>query len=75
MSDPTVVDNEIRFDCAPEAGGGITVSRVLSGPLAALGAIRYELGRDEVWVIGRLPETAPVHSRERRRAVVRPRSV
>jgi hypothetical protein len=62
MSDPTIADDKLRPDCAPPVGVGeqagvrITVSRALSGPLAALGAIRYELGRDQVWVIGRLPE-------------------
>ena len=56
MPDPTHADSEVRSDGIPVIAGGAIVSRALSGPLAALGAIRYELGRDEVWVIGRLPE-------------------
>ena len=58
MSDPTLADRKRRVEQRNAQPAEPTVSRVLAGPLAALGAIRYELGRDEVWVIGRLPETA-----------------
>lgn len=71
MSDPTIAEDEIRLDDASTATEGMTVSRALSGPLAALGAIRYELGPDQVWVIGRLPELVSAHSSGRRRTPVR----
>jgi hypothetical protein len=62
MSDPAIMDDEVRSNRVPAAAQEVTVSRALSGPLAALGALRYELGRDEVWVIGRLPDIVPGHS-------------
>ena len=68
MSNPTVTDDQIRSDGAPAPADRLIVSRALSGPLAALGAIRYELGRDEVWVIGRLPEAVTGPRPVRRRS-------
>jgi len=56
MAGLTLAADNARPRGAPENIGGARMSRVLAGPLAAFGAIRYELGQDEVCIIGRLPE-------------------
>ena len=56
MAGLTLAADNARPRGASVNTGGARMSRVLAGPLATFGAIRYELGRDEVCIIGRLPE-------------------
>ena len=69
MAGLTLAADNARPRVAPVNTGQARMSRVLAGPLAAFGAIRYELGRDEVCIIGRLPEpitrSGPVLSQQR----------
>jgi hypothetical protein len=67
MSESTIADDKARSDRKPAKAGPATSSPVLAGPLAAFGAIRYALGGDEVWVIGRLPQSVSAGSRRPRR--------
>jgi hypothetical protein len=67
MSESTIADDKARSDRKPAKAGPATSSRVLGGPLAAFGAIRYALGDDEAWVIGRLPQSVSAGPRRPRR--------
>jgi hypothetical protein len=56
MAGLTLAADNARPRGASVNTGQAQMSRVRAGPLAALGAVRYDLGGDVVCIIGRLPE-------------------